>query len=986
MPPVSVAEIHVDPDGWEEAIPDTDGPQLVVGGPGSGKTEFLVRRAHYLIADKGVPSDRVLLLSFSRRGAADLRRRLVSRLDGSFTTIPALTFHSLARRIVEAHGAAGDWPRPPSLLTGPEQVSLVARVLAAEDPSDWPLPYRALLTTRTFAEEVADFCLRAAERLIGPAEVEALGRDDWRGLPGFLDRYRRTMVEAGRIDYGSLQVEAVRLLADPSVGELFSQSVRYVLVDEYQDTTVAQARILETLVGAGGNIVAAGDPYQSVYSFRGAELANVEDFLPRFGGPEGAPARRLVLTTSFRVPRRILEAAVRVTAGTGLPGAAGPVTPAPGDGSVEAYRFDQRTHEAEWIAAELQRVHLLESVPYREMAVLLRSKWGLLPELSRALHRRRIPHDPPDARLVDHPAVRPVLDLAVAASRSEPERSQALRRVLLGPLVGLTLSAARELERRALRGEDWADILSAEQTPLVEIGALLADPRWAREVPAADGFWTVWSRLPGFAHMAGSPGRVEDRAALSSLSQALNHLRQRDPSTTLADYVESALAEGFEAEPLLEFTAGDSDRVTLTTLHQAKGMEFELVVVADAREGVLPDLRTRDSILGARHLSPTHGGDDADYARFRLQEEMRLAYTAICRARRRVVWTCTTESIGEEGGGASRLLPLVAGVPMETIGPPPGGDRPPTTPLEAEAWLRRRLRDPTLPAAERLAALSALVEEAPWRPRPPKEFAGLLPSGSDGGVIAGDPTLSPSQAESYDRCPRRYVFERRLRIDAGGSVYQELGSVLHRVLERVESQAAAGGRDHGSAAEAAAAFDSEFDPGAFGGGPWAQAWHRRASRILEHLYANWPGRGPAVACEYGVAREVDGIRWQGRIDRLERREDGVCVIDYKTGSSAVTQEEAASSIQLGFYAAAVEAHRVAGAEFWFPGHGLGRVRSVPVRRFDMERLDEVEERMVAVQRGILAEDWTPRPGAHCERGPVRIVCPAWPEGREAFAS
>jgi superfamily I DNA/RNA helicase/RecB family exonuclease len=975
------SELHVDPGEWDAAVGDTGGAQLVVGGPGSGKTEFLVRRAHHLITEGGVPPDQVLLLSFSRRGVADLRRRLDDRLDRSFTRVPALTFHALALRIIEAHGAAGDWPEIPTPLTGPEQVALVAEILAGEDPATWPLPYRSLLTTRSFANEVADFCSRAAERLIGPDAIGGFGRADWRGLPGFIHRYREALVDRGRIDYGSLQTEAIRLLGDPDVRDTVRDSIHHVLVDEYQDTTVAQAALLEALVGRDGNITAAGDPYQSVYSFRGAELANVADFGDRFGSSE-RPARRIVLTTSFRVPAAILDAAVRVTAGIGLPGAAGPVRPARGRGSVETYRFDQASHEAEWIASEAQRINLVDGTPFQRMAVLVRSKRTLLTELSRALDRRRIPHDRPGERLVEHPAVRPIVDLVTAAVAEGAQRSAAIRRLLLGTLVGLPLSAARELERRSLRGEEWAELLAEGEPAVVEIGTLLDDTTWATAAPAADGFWHVWTTMSGFGRLVERPEAAESRAALTSFGQALERLRERDAEATLADHLETIAAEDFEAEPLLEYRSPDRGQVTLTTLHQAKGLDFDVVFIADAREGVVPDLRQRDSILGARHLSPIHRGDDAAYARFRLQEEMRLVYTAMCRARVRVVVTCTSMGVELGGGAPSRVLTLVAGRPMEEAAVAPPVDHDPVTPQEAEAWLRRLLRDPGRPAATRLAALAALADGGDWQPRPATEFAGVLRRGPDTGVIPAAPILSPSQAESYRTCPRRYVFERPLRIGSTGSAYASLGGLIHDVLEIVERVASDRGDEHATGEEALAVLDERFDPADFGGEPWARSWRQRAARIIDHLYDRWPGHGPAEALEHEVSREIGSVTWMGRVDRLERRTDGVWVIDYKTGTSVPSTDDAKSSLQLGFYVSTIGAD-AAGAEFWYPA-----AKSVGVTRraFDMGRLPEVEAALLEVQGGILREDWTPLPGPHCERCDHRILCPAWPEGAEAYSS
>lgn len=975
-------DLLVEPEGWDAAVADTEGPQLVVAGPGAGKTEFLARRARHLIAS-GVAPEQVLLLSFSRRGAAELRSRVVTGIERSLTVVPAMTFHALAMRVVEAHGSAGDWATAPQVLTGPEHVALISELLAEEDATDWPLPFRTMLGSRSFADEVTDFMQRASERLMGPDEIADRGRADWRALPAFFGRYRAALLERDRIDYGTLQAEAVRLLEAPSVREAIAAAFLYLLVDEYQDTTVAQARMVERISQPHGNVTAAGDPYQSIYSFRGAELSNVAAFPERFRGADGEPARRIVLTTSFRVPRAILDAAVRVTAGAGLPGAAGPVVPAPGDGSVETYAFDQASNEAEWIASELQRVHLRDNIPYRRMAVVVRSKRRFLPELSRALDRRRIPHDPPDARLVDHPAIRPVLDLVAAVARPEPERSNSLRRVLLGPMVGLTLSAARDLERIAMR-DDWLTAVTGSPAA-APLAPFLETSAWATKQPAADGFWELWTRLPHFERVVAEPARSDDRAALASFAQALDRLRERNPSASLVDYAEVVDSEDFEAQPLLEYREHGVDRVALTTLHQAKGLEFDVVIIADAREGVLPDLRTRDSLLGARHLSPSQGEDDAGYLRFRLQEEMRLVYTAMCRARLRVVFTCTVAPHEGTSGNPSRVLPLVAASSMEEASRPPPPWVDPTTPLEAEAWLRRQVRDPLLPAATRLAALAALTDEAEWHPRPPSEFAGILDRGPDDGLVSPGMSLSPSAADSYNSCPRQYVFSRLLHVDDGGSVYQELGSVLHRVFELAEEGARKQGADHADLATALRILDEEFDPLAFGSEAWAEAWKARAVRIATKLYEAWPGKGPAISLEQRVTTEVDGVTWSGRVDRIERRSDGRWIIDYKTGTSVPSVPEAAQSVQLGFYALATDSSDdpVGGAELWFPAT---KAKSVTTRKFDLANLPLVETAMADAQRGIFGEDWTPIPGPGCDRCAVRSVCPEWPEGREAFAS
>ncbi|NOY54797.1 MAG: ATP-dependent helicase [Actinobacteria bacterium] len=986
-------EQRIDPADWPDAIRRAEGSQIVVGGPGTGKTEFLVRRAHHLLED-GVPAENLLLLSFSRRGVTDLRERLESLLARSGVAVPVSTFHSLASRLLEtfAQDILG-WTSRPTLLTGPEQVALVHELLATEDPARWPLPFRALLTTDAFAREVTDFVLRCSEQLIGPDRLAAIASDraDWKALPAFLERYRERLRTIGRTDYGSLLADAVGILEDPHARDAVADQYRFVLVDEYQDTTPAQVELLRRLTAIGRNLTVAADPYQSIYSFRGADLRNVALFPELFAGPGDRTARRLILTTSFRVPRHILAAAERVTAGGSLPGAAGPVNPAPGSGSVEVYGFTQQSEEAEWLAREIQRLHLEEGCPFGSMAVFVRSKRRFLPELSRALERREIPHDQPDARLADHPTVRVIFDCVIAATTGGIEQDRAVRRLLLGPLFHIPLGRLHELERsRAETDAPWSDTIRAGIEDGHLLADLLEDPGWATSIPAVDGFWNVWTSLPQIGEIVTDPRRREERAAWTSLGQVLGRLAERDPSTTLNDYRLLADREDFEATPLLSYRAPEEDRLTLTTLHQSKGLQFDFVFVADAVEGTFPDLRSRESLLGSRHLTPSIPDDTSGYLRFRLQEEMRLAYTAISRARKRVVWTCTARGFDEGRGMPSRFLPAVAGVTtvQAAVSRPPERTHP-VTPLEAEAWLRRIAGDPGEASATRTAALSLLLEGPRWGLRPWHRFAGVCPRGSDTGLVGTDLVMSPSRAEAYHTCPRKFAFERLLHVGDEPGPHASLGSVVHEALERAEESAMARGDRHADLGEALEHLSTLWNPSEFGGEPWAAAWFRRAERILTHLYEHWPGTGLPIALERWVELDLGGVPWRGKADRIEVTDDGLVVVDYKTGTTLPSLPDAAVSIQLGFYAMAVEADPelsqrgpVVGAEMWYPAKK--DAKSVPIRKLDLGQMDAIIEAMRDIVVGIQTEDWTPVTGRACTYCRVRLVCPEWPEGREAF--
>jgi len=985
-------EIRVDPAGWEKAIEPAPVPQLIVGGPGAGKTEFVVRRAVHL-AETGHAQE-LLVLSFSRTGASDLDKRIRSRISGQTRAIDVSTYHSFAARLLETYAEYRGWDRAPDILPGPDQKQLVAELLETDSPDLWSPAFRPLLTTRTFADEVTDFILRCREQLIGPSDLaeRADNRADWRGLSPFLDRYDHTLRSRSLVDYGTLLAEAAVLLADPTIAGLVADQYRYLLVDEYQDATHAQSVLLQRLVAEHGHLTAAADPYQSIYSFRGADIENVARFPADFAFG-GRPAERVTLTTSFRVPEAILTSAVRITAHA-LPGAAGKVKPAPGEGSVEVFRFGQQVEEAEWIAAEIHQLNLEHDVPFHRMAVFTRSKSRFLAPLSRALDRRAIPHDRPDTRLVEQSVVRFVFDLVTAATGADgsAETDRAMRRVLLGPMFETPPARAAEIEQdRIRRGNSWADLVRSGISDGRALAKLLAKPVWAGEMPASSGLWELWSTLPQIADLATNAQREQERAAWSSFAQVLERWNERTPDGTLLDYRSYSETEDFEASPLISYQADEHDRVTVATLHQAKGLDFDIVFIADAVEGVFPDLRTRDSLLGTRHLQPHLPSDTVGYLSFRLQEERRLAYTAMTRATRRVVWTTTDAGPDIDGGSPSRFIPLAAGVATaEEAAEDPGGPSRPITVGQVESELRRTASDPAARAADRLAAVETLARSADLGLRPADQLAGTMDRGPDTGIVSGPVRLSPSQAVAYEACPRRYVLERKLGIGAEPSVYMEFGNLVHAVIDRVERAAAERGDRHGTLDEALDTLDDILAPGSFGGGAFDLAWRERARTALENLYTLWPSTGMPIGSEVELSIERDAARWIGRADRIERRDGSVAVVDYKTGA-VITNEDAATSLQLGFYViAAREDPEVASeglvseAEMWFPMRALKR--SIATRALDVSHLDQIENRMTAVAHGISNEDWTPTPGALCLRCPVRLACPAVPEGKEAFVS
>ncbi|MFF4246339.1 ATP-dependent helicase [Streptomyces sp. NPDC001822] len=445
-------------DAAQRAVADhRDGPLLVLAGPGTGKTTTLVEAVARRVADGADPA-RILVLTFSRKAAVELRDRMAARLGGARGP-QATTFHSYCYALVRAHQDADLFADPLRLLSGPEQDVTVRDLLAGQVGLGraglahvrWPDELRACLTTRGFADEVRAVLARSRELGLGPDALadfaRRTGRPDWSAAAQFLAEYLDVLDAQGVLDYAELVHRAVLLAERPEVAAVLARSYDAVFVDEYQDTDPSQVRLLHALAGnrgsaapgggGGRTLVAFGDPDQSIYAFRGADVNGILDFPDAFRRADGAPAPVGVLTTSRRSGDRLLAATRLLTRRM-------PLTRLPSDrvrahrepaaaregGRVEAYTYPTASTELENIADLLRRAHLEDGVPWRDMAVLVRAGGRSLPGVRRALTSAGVPLevDGDDLPLRHEPAVAPLLTaLRAVATAALPGGAPAMR-------------------------------------------------------------------------------------------------------------------------------------------------------------------------------------------------------------------------------------------------------------------------------------------------------------------------------------------------------------------------------------------------------------------------------------------------------------------------------------------------------------------------------------------------------------------------------
>ncbi|HXP57671.1 MAG TPA: ATP-dependent DNA helicase, partial [Streptosporangiaceae bacterium] len=370
----------------------------------------------------------------------------------------------------------------PRLMSGPEQLLEVRRLLRgeiADGAAHWPGPLRPALATRGFAEELRDFLLRAAERGLDGRRLSTLGRqhrrEDWVAAGRFLDRYaaRFDLAPVAAYDYSEIIRIAAALLSRATIRQREREAYDVVLVDEYQDSDPAQESLLQALAGDGRELIAVGDPDQSIYAFRGADVRAITEFPVRFRGPDGTPAPVVALGTSRRSGPVLLAASRRVaqrlpaapaassgpSAATAAPepGRVGRsaghrnLTPVPGadPGAVRIVVAESASQEAALIADTLRRAHLADGVPWSSMAILVRSATRQVPLLRRALSASGVPVSVAgdELPLPDEPGTRPLLTLLRCALTPAALDEQTAAELLTGPLGGTDALGLRRLRR-----------------------------------------------------------------------------------------------------------------------------------------------------------------------------------------------------------------------------------------------------------------------------------------------------------------------------------------------------------------------------------------------------------------------------------------------------------------------------------------------------------------------------------------------------------
>ena len=612
------------------AVLHADGPLLILAGAGSGKTRVITFRMAHLVGEGRARPDEVLAVTFTNKAAEEMRQRVEQLVGEDCRHMWLSTFHSLCARLLRREAPAIGLTRDFVIYDSSDQLSVVKQAMKSLDIDDKMLQPRAALSRIS----------QAKNRMESPDAMRGTGwslRDQQ--VSRIYDAYLRTLRDAGALDFDDLLLKTVELFeTSEPVRARYANKFRYVMVDEYQDTNRPQYLLMRRLAEVHRNLCVVGDPDQSIYKWRGADLRNILDFEHDF--PDATIVK---LEQNYRSTQVILDAASAVISRNRNRKDKRLWTDQAGGERIQYVRAGDEIEEADYITRAIRDAH--RGKPDRMTAVLYRTN-----AQSRAIE---------DALMRDGIAYR-IIGGVRFYERKEIKDTLAYLRLVINPHDDVSFRRVVNVPARGI-GKSVLDSLDAvdpeqahDDTPLLSAGlepALSHRSMWARLVHAADrrlvparamlalkefrdlivalatgaasssvsSAITLVLDRTGYLQALRDERSEEAEARIENLMELVSAAREyetREPDAMLGGFVDrlSLLSEADEAEGTNEA------RVWLMSMHAAKGLEFPMVIVAGMEEGLFP------------HSRAVEDQDD-------VEEERRLCYVCLTRAREKLILT-----------------------------------------------------------------------------------------------------------------------------------------------------------------------------------------------------------------------------------------------------------------------------------------------------------------------------------------------------------
>lgn len=603
----------------KRAVETTEGPVLILAGAGSGKTKTLTHRIAYLLAGKGVAPEAILAVTFTNKAAQEMRERVESMLErsaeegGKRFRMPQFigTFHNISARILRRDIDRLGYSKDFNIIDADEQIALVKKSMKELEMNPDQVKPRSILEAISGAKSRE----LSPDRFLGMAESyfeELVGK--------VYARYQQGLVEANALDFDDLILLTVRLLAEhPDVLERYQETFRYIMVDEYQDTNPLQYRLVKLLAAKYRNLFVIGDDYQSIYSWRQADIRNILSFETDY--PEAVV---ITLDQNYRSTQSILDAATAVISNNANQRHKKLWTNEGVGDSIALYPAESEEDEAGFVAREIKTLVREKQLPYHSFAILYRTN-AQSRSIEETFLRESLPYRIVGGlKFYQRKEVKDVI--SYVRFLSNPKDFIALERVVNEPKRGIGPTTLKV----------WVDTARAKGLDFLSVaGALKAENLLPeRKIKTIENFTDL------FVHWQDSLLHEEGltlRMLLDVITRESGYLESLRDGTPEGEVREEnvqelfSVAQKFDDVPVREAIsrfleevalASDtdgidqrSDAVHLMTVHSAKGLEFPVVFIIGLEEGIFP--HSRSALSGAE-----------------LEEERRLMYVALTRAKK----------------------------------------------------------------------------------------------------------------------------------------------------------------------------------------------------------------------------------------------------------------------------------------------------------------------------------------------------------------
>ena len=970
-----------------------EGPLVVVAGAGTGKTRVITERIRYLLGTQPeLTGKEILGLTFTDKAASEMKHRVVaaSRDRGESEAeraeaVTLSTFHSFCNSLLQEID--------PDLkpIDKIDHWILLRRNLPLLQLEH----YRRLAEPGQFLGDFVDFFSRCQDELVTPDDyqkyataqaeefqrVRAATADDERRIRDeeiakiqeIARAYRASdllLRERKLLTFGSQIMDAVlHLQGNESLRESLCARYRYILVDEFQDTNIAQLELLWLLGGQRPNLVVVGDHRQAIYRFRGASFGSFTIFLDRFAKGSPASQKNLLrpLTLNYRSTGRILRVAGQVIRHNEKPTKIPeyPLAAVREDGDkVRIVTHQSSAAEAQWVAGELERLHRA-GTRWRTFAVLYRGH-AHRDKLVDELKARKIPFVIKNLSILSHGLVRDLI--AYLRLINQTSDDVACARVLAMPAWGLEPADLARLLERAAKGKGislWDTMLAAQTEPpfsgegrdLRALADLITGLRKKmRQLTAAELFDELSEALELATAAAGGDRKYFDR-----LAQFVREWQPKSETQRLKEFVEY-LDYFDQAGGAINLEQESGDAVQLMTVHAAKGLEFDHVyVLRVVQRGFPAGEKPRVLEFPAALIK-----EEQPQGSFHIQEERRLFYVAVTRAKNRLTLNTVVNKRSKPSPFLDDILmdAQIKRRDVEQLAPGPAVEptvEPAVALPEPEPFLFK------VPGSR--ARIGSRIGEWALSYRPP---------------VPEPLTISPSQIGTLESCPQKYLFSVAWKLRGGPAAAMSFGSVMHNTIKYFIGELAKGAEIPFD--EVARKFELEWTSAGFEDDYQEQEYKKDGLAQLRAFYHSTIAAPPTVIAQEKVfdLPMDNNVVLTGRMDQVNRIGPGEEeIVDYKTGKPR-NEEKARKDVQLSAYALAARE-----VFDWNPArltlHFLQSNHPISATRDD-KQLKKVREQIQEAAADIRAGEFPAKAGFACKYCEYDSVCPARQQGAAASAS